>query len=159
MKNVVSFLRESNAIEGIFDDEALLHAKISWNFLSRFKHIDAAAINFAHLCLMQPFDLESKYKGAFRREPVWIGGHEGKPWYVVPELIDQWCRVANRKPRTEGEIISDHVFFENVHPYIDGNGRIGRMLYNWERLRNGFDLQVIKNKDKSHYYSWFERDI
>jgi len=48
-----------------------------------------------------------------------------------------------------------HINFEKIHPFIDGNGRIGRMLLNWQRVKLGLPVLVIKESEKQEYYKWF----
>jgi hypothetical protein len=49
-----------------------------------------------------------------------------------------------------------HVSFEHLHPFRDGNGRVGRILYNWQRLKLGLPIHVIKYEDRWEYYNWFK---
>ncbi len=53
------------------------------------------------------------------------------------------------------KIAKFHLEFENVHPFNDGNGRIGRVLINWQLIRLGFPPIIIRNKEKSDYYDSF----
>ncbi|MFV0250288.1 MAG: Fic family protein [Bacilli bacterium] len=46
--------------------------------------------------------------------------------------------------------------FETIHPFIDGNGRCGRLLLNFELLKNGYVPINIKYKDRSRYYDAFK---
>lgn len=48
-----------------------------------------------------------------------------------------------------------HIKFEHIHPFVDGNGRIGRLLYNWHRLRLGLPIKIIYYKNRREYYDWF----
>jgi Fic family protein len=57
-------------------------------------------------------------------------------------------------PRTN--TIRNHVKFEKIHPFEDGNGRIGRILLNWQRVKAGLPILTIYEKDKHAYYKWFE---
>lgn len=57
---------------------------------------------------------------------------------------------------TEEHIKRDHIVFEEIHPFVDGNGRTGRMLMNWQRLDNNLNILTIWNKEKSAYYKWFK---
>jgi len=93
-------------------------------------------------------------RGCFRHVEVTIGGIYGMHHLIVPEMVDKWCMRAN-KPRTANNIKRDHVRFEKIHPFVDGNGRTGRILLNHQRLINKLSILVIKNSEKQDYYKWF----
>ena len=80
-------------------------------------------------------ELERRHLGAWRDCAVWIGqtrqsaDFEGPPWDQVPVLMDDLVRFAARSdvhPVVHAAIA--HAQFETIHPYVDGNGRIGRLL-------------------------------
>ncbi|MGX9775220.1 Fic family protein [Janthinobacterium aestuarii] len=76
--------------------------------------------------------------GEFRRNQVWIGGHRADEATFVPppanQLADCWAALENfinDVPQPTATIIKaalSHVQFETIHPFLDGNGRLGRML-------------------------------
>ena len=76
--------------------------------------------------------------GEFRRNQVWIGGHRADEATFVPppanQLADCWAALENfinDVPQPTAAIIKaalSHVQFETIHPFLDGNGRLGRML-------------------------------
>ena len=80
-------------------------------------------------------DMERRHLGAWRDCAVWIGqtrqsaDFEGPPWSQVPALMADLVRFAARsdvQPVVHAAIA--HAQFETIHPYVDGNGRIGRLL-------------------------------
>lgn len=80
-------------------------------------------------------EMERRHLGAWRDCAVWIGqirqaaDFEGPPWDQVPVLMDDLVRFAARRdvhPIVHAAIA--HAQFETIHPYVDGNGRIGRLL-------------------------------
>lgn len=80
----------------------------------------------------------SKGPGEFRKNQVWIGGHRADEATFVPtpanELANCWAeleRFLNDVPETTDPLIKAalaHVQFETIHPFMDGNGRLGRLL-------------------------------
>ena len=149
------FLRESNAIEGVFDEGALKQALYAWLYIIGEEKLTTGAVLKTHKILMLNQPLTPDLRGYFRRFGVRIGARYGKPWKRVPELMAQWVE-NNKGKKTEEEIKQLHIDYEMIHPFADGNGRTGRIFMNWLRLKNGFDILVIKESEKSKYYKWFQ---
>lgn len=91
-----------------------------------------------HRALMTSGRGGSKAPGSFRQNQVWIGGHRADEATFVPapanELADCWAqleRFLNDVPEATDPLIKAalaHVQFETIHPFMDGNGRLGRLL-------------------------------
>jgi Fic family protein len=150
----ILFLTESNAIEDVWDADSLQQAIYAWEYLKEQKRLDPGVILKTHKILMLHQHLQPNEKGYWRNCEVMIGGRMGKPYYVVPMLMGEWMRKAN-KSKTWKEIKADHISYEFVHPFVDGNGRTGRMFMNWQRLKSGLPIMVIYEKAKQKYYQWF----
>lgn len=149
--DVLEFLRESNAIEDVHDADALHAARLAWEYLTRQPVMTTDAILTAHRILMVNQPIADSARGAWRTCAVSVGGRPGRPWYALPELMAAWCERVNRSDDWQG----DHVQFERIHPFVDGNGRIGRMLINWQRRRLDLPLLVIRASERDEYYQWF----
>jgi Fic family protein len=80
----------------------------------------------------------SKAPGEFRKNQVWIGGYRADEATFVPppatEIADCWAdleRFINDIPEEIDPVIKaalTHVQFETIHPFMDGNGRLGRLI-------------------------------
>jgi hypothetical protein len=152
----ISFLSESNAIEGICDSDSLDQAIYAWDYLKTIKpkEMKIGVVLKVHKILMLHQKLLPNEKGYFRRIPVWIGSREGIKWKMIDEAMKIWCYNAYLYPE---HWQAHHVRFETIHPFVDGNGRVGRMLMNWERLNNKEEILIIEEGDRRAYYSWFPK--
>jgi Fic family protein len=101
---------------------------------------DPVNLNHAHAMLMRPDPLSRKFAGALRDQQNWIGGSDHTPRgasFVPPEpgrvgaLMSDLHHFCERKdlPALAQAAIA-HAQFETIHPYADGNGRLGRALLN-----------------------------
>ncbi|QZQ53699.1 Fic family protein (plasmid) [Curtobacterium sp. TC1] len=125
----------------------------------------------AHQALMQddPDVAERPYAGRVRDVQNWIGGSQYSPrgaLYVppppeeVPALLEDLIVFANRddvEPVTQAAIA--HAHFESIHPFTDGNGRIGRALIGAILRRRGVTPHTVLPvasalaADTTHYFS------
>lgn len=157
------FLVESNAIEGVYDDDSFLQAKLAWEYLISQEGLSSETILNTHRILMAHQDLEPEYIGNWRNCRIWIGNHEGPDFKRVPDLIQSWLDQINLSndpdiTQEEQDIILQnlHVQYEHIHPFADGNGRTGRMFWNFLRLKRGLSLKIIYDKEKYEYYRLFK---
>ena len=76
----------------------------------------------------------------------------------IPEEMKRLMQSWGRKPakKTVREIASFHAAFELIHPFGDGNGRVGRLVMVLQCLREGFPPAVIENSRKVEYYEMLE---
>jgi Fic family protein len=104
-------------------------------------------------------NIDDSIAGRFRHEHeyVRIGTHIAPPPEHVGRLIEN-VLVAFRSDHLNyflERIARFHLEFETIHPFNDGNGRVGRILINWQLLNLGFPQVIIRNKGKEKYYDSF----
>ncbi len=150
----INFLRESNAIEREYSDKALEDAKHAWDYAKSNKKINIYIIRLIHQKLM--IRLNPKIAGMIREVDVQVGLRVCMPYSAVESHLKELC--SNRhSTNTEEEIKDWHIMFEKIHPFEDGNGRVGRILMNIQRIKAGLPLLIIhEGKEQLEYYKWFK---
>lgn len=147
----IEFLTESNYIER--EDSNIEQPARAWDFIKSQDHLSNAAICKAHKILM----LDKSYpppRGYYRSVPqinVYVGSHTPPAWWLIDGLMSNWCLDHMAKGWKQA-----HIDFEHIHPFVDGNGRLGRILMNWQRLKEGLPILVIHEGEEQYdYYKWF----
>lgn len=100
-------------------------------------------------------------KGVYRRIPVRIMGaytEPVQPYMIEPRMAKLLSANEERKnTMTHIERIAlFHLEFEGIHPFIDGNGRTGRLILNLDLIRNGYPPINVKFTDRKRYYDAFD---
>ena len=99
--------------------------------------------------------------GANRRLPVSIrgtGAELPQPWAVpieMEKLLAEYHGEMQKLHPIE-RVAEFHLRFESIHPFIDGNGRTGRLLMNLELMKEGYPPIDIKYRDRSRYMGCFK---
>ena len=95
--------------------------------------------------------------GNYRTGSVYIGNLVEAVYYSpnadnVPELMDTFLKSANFEGTSVKEslekIALTHIQFERIHPFKDGNGRVGRMILNQQLINNGLLPVTFSAKGK-----------
>lgn len=119
--------------------------------------LDEGVITLLHQMLIG--NINDSIAGRFRKEHeyVRVGTHVAP----APEHVDQLINNAfveygsNTVDYFLEKIAKFHLDFETIHPFNDGNGRIGRIIISWQLLRHGFPQIIIRSKGKEKYYDSF----
>jgi len=100
-------------------------------------------------------------RGRWRRMPVRIMGasvEPPQPYLIEPmvgELLNDYSMVMTRLHTVE-RVSLFHLRFESIHPFVDGNGRTGRLLLNMQLMQAGYPPINVKFADRKRYYDAFE---
>ena len=159
-KDEIEFLRESNHLEREYSKKALNDAIKAWSYaVENRERLSLPYILDVHRNLIQ--GVNPKIAGRLRRNVVYVGGDKKespKPGELEEEIgdwIKDYYRVKNRM--TYVYIKKLHVDFEKIHPFGDGNGRVGRILMNVQMINSGLPLITIhEGIEQQEYYRWFK---
>jgi Fic family protein len=98
-------------------------------------------------------------RGVYRRIPVRIVGahHEPPQPYLVPVQMERLVAdFAEDRRHPVHSAALFHLEFEGVHPFVDGNGRTGRLILNLALMRHGYPPINVKYADRRRYYDCLE---
>ncbi len=100
--------------------------------------------------------------GAYRRGQVAITGsrYRPPPPYEVPFLMTDYVGWLNGNPEELRPVELAglaHFKLVHVHPFVDGNGRVARLLMNLFLLRHGYPIAYVRREERGRYYDSLER--
>lgn len=176
----IAFTYNTNAIEGstITLDEAreIIHDKISPNkSLRDVRETEAHSRVFLQmlkknekitkeLLLQWHKDIFGSTKqdiaGKFRDYLVRVGPHLAPDWQDVEDLMKDLIEFISQNKKINPVELSGrvHYRFEKIHPFGDGNGRIGRLLMNFILWHNKYPMLIIEYKKRKSYYRALQKD-
>jgi Fic family protein len=120
--------------------------------------LDEAYIKNLHkmLCYDSP-DLKKRGEqaGEYRQHDVRVGNHVGARPFTINDCMRKLMEL-NKTPMDLNGIARFHCEFETIHPFYDGNGRVGRMIMLKQCLDNNVTLFYVNDLDKKFYYNALE---
>lgn len=129
-------------------------------YISQQEDLTEKFIRDLHFLILNNIDKDNA--GKYRQKNVTISGSQHKPpeHFKVAELMEDmisWYHGKKNELHPVELSVYLHHKFTYVHPFLDGNGRVGRLLMNFVLLRNGYPLAVIKAKDRERYMESLEK--
>ncbi len=98
--------------------------------------------------------------GKFRDYFVRVGSHLAPDWQDIENLMRDFIEFISKNKKMNSVELAGraHYQFEKIHPFGDGNGRIGRLLINFILWHNGYPMLIIEYKKRKSYYKALQKD-
>jgi len=125
--------------------------------LTELRQIHRAAMTPVWDVAPHPHATEREGPGSFREHDIepFPGGMTPPSWPLVPAEAHAWIDAANRlearSPMLPVDLARLHRQFEYTHPFLDGNGRTGRLVLNLILVRLGYPPAIIYKRDRLSY--------
>jgi Fic family protein len=140
--------------------EAEAHQKVFFEMLESKKDLALSEVLYWHKKLFQ--ETKPDIAGKMRTHQVMISGSRfvpTSPVEVYPMLTEffKWYEKSKGKLHPVELAALVHLKFVTIHPFADGNGRIGRLMMNFVLNRSGFPMLNVPYENRSGYYTALER--
>jgi Fic family protein len=132
--------------------------------LAEVRHVHSLAMTPAWDVAPHPQATDREAPGSFREHDIerFPGGMQPPPWTEVPALMRDWIANAQGLRDLDEAILAEslgslHARFEQIHPFLDGNGCAGRLVLNLLLVRLGIPPAIIYKGDRSRYLAALRR--
>ena len=178
---VIEFTYDSNAIEGntlTLQETAMVMEGITIDTKPLTDHLEVVghknAFKYVQRIINEKVELSEfviknintlflmdhpEARGLYCQFPVQIIGASYAPPqpYLIPSQMEQLLKELKKEQLHPIEAAAlFHLKFEGIHPFIDGNGRTGRLILNFILMQNGYPPINVKFADRRKYYGGFE---
>jgi Fic family protein len=132
--------------------------------LAEIRHVHRLAMTPVWDVSPHPQATEREGPGSFREHQIerFPGGMQPPPWPEIAGLMSDWVTDARALADADGATVIErlaelHARFEQIHPFLDGNGRAGRLILNLVFVRLGYPPAIIYKGDRSRYLAALRR--
>ena len=131
--------------------------------LTEVRHVHHLAMSKVWEVAPHPHATEQEGPGSFRRHGIkpFPGGMRPPDWPDVPALMTDWveraCGLPGAQEPFPEALAAAHADFERIHPFLDGNGRAGRLLTNLLLIRLGYPPAIIRKAERARYLERLRR--
>jgi hypothetical protein len=128
------------------------------------RHTHQLAMDLVWDVAPHPQATEKERPGSFREHDIepFPAGMQPPPWPSVPELVNKWLADAQELAMIDPlelpeRLAMSHARFEQIHPFLDGNGRVGRLVLNLLLVRLGYPPAIIYKRERRQYLRALQR--
>jgi len=132
--------------------------------LTELRHVHRLALAPVWDVAPHPTATDAERPGSFREHDIqpFPSGMQPPPWPEVPAMVADWLssaqKLGDKSPGAQPEALARaHSSFEQIHPFLDGNGRTGRLILNLLLVRLGYPPAIIYKGDRSRYLAALRR--
>jgi hypothetical protein len=132
--------------------------------LAEIRHIHSLAMTPVWDVAPHPQATDREGPGSVREHDIerFPGGMQPPPWSEVPAVMRDWVTDARKLPKVDDAALIErlaelHARFEQIHPFLDGNGRTGRLILNLVLVRLGYPPGIIYKGDRARYLAALRR--
>lgn len=151
---MIEHIHNSNLIENIDNSDEDAQSLEAWAYLISRQALSHHVIQRVQkIITLNQTDLQPDQRGYYRDQSqtnVHVGNHAVPKWPLVHPLMHNWLLDYPKLTPKES-----HIRFEHAHPFVDGNGRTGRMLMWWIEKQKGIEPTLIDFAKRDEYYKWF----
>ena len=124
------------------------------NIIKENEVLSLRLIKEFHALILGPVDPEiaGQFK-KFKNKIVGSNFETSDPIFVKEDLEKLLEDYFSSNENIIEKIAKFHANFEKIHPFSDGNGRTGRLIMNFELMKAGYPICIIKNEDRLEYYN------
>ena len=176
----IAFTYNTNAIEGstitleetreILEDkiapnkplrdikETEKHAEVFLKMLDKKEEFNEELLLKWHLGIFE--ETKADIAGKYRDYLVKVGAYRAPDWQDIHKLMSDFVKyiMKENKINTVELAARLHYKFEKIHPFGDGNGRIGRLIINYILWHSGYPMLIIEYKKRISYYKALQKD-
>lgn len=133
--------------------ETINHSKVFFKVLNTKQELSVKDIITWHKEIFS--DTKPDIAGKFREYLVRVGDYRAPDWQEIDNIIKEFFLWYNKNKKIIHPIelaARAHYKFEKIHPFGDGNGRVGRLIIAYILRKNNFPLFIIEHKKRKAYY-------
>jgi Fic family protein len=160
LEETVEIVRRKISPNRPIDDvkESINHSKLFLKVVDEKENLSIKSILKWHKELF--FETKGDIAGNFREYSVKVGDYRAPDWQDVKKLMTEYIRrYSDNKDKMHPVELSArmHYRFEKIHPFGDGNGRVGRLIIAYVLSHARYPLLIIEYKRRKSYYHALEQ--